>query len=363
MDAATKVVKEDRRLKVGVLGCGPIAQAAHLESCAKARNAELYAICDVAPDLLERMAAIHRPERRYSSYEAMLEDEQVEAVIVATSDAFHVEASRAALAAGKHVLCEKPIGVGVDETERLREAVRTSGRVLQVGHMKRFDLGLEAAKAFIDAEMGEMLALKAWYCDSTHRYAMTDATQPLIITSARARKPPVDPKADLRRYYMLAHGCHLVDTARYFAGEIVAVETRLSERFGAFCWFVDVEFANGALGHLDLTVAVRMDWHEGIQIYGRNGSVVGKIYNPWFFKTSDVDIFREATGATTRVLGADGHFYRRQLEAFADTILTGAPMRGANIDDGVASVRAMLAIARSAESRSPVRLADVSGDL
>ena len=124
---------------------------------------------------------------------------------------------------------------------------------------------------------------------------------------------------------------------------------RLAERFGAYCWFVDVEFANGALGHLDLTVAVRMDWHEGFQIYGENGSVVGKTYNPWYYKTSDVDIFREATGETTRVLGADGHFYRRQLEGFADAILNGAPMRGADIDDGVASVRAMVAIARSAE--------------
>ena len=69
------------------------------------------------------------------------------------------------------------------------------------------------------------------------------------------------------------------------AGEIVAVDARLSERFGAYCWFVDVEFASGALGHLDLTVAVRMDWHEGFQIYGENGSVVGKTYNPWYFKT------------------------------------------------------------------------------
>ena len=38
------------------------------------------------------------------------------------------------------------------------------------------------------------------------------------------------------------------------------------------CWFVDVEYANGAIGHLDLTVAVRMGWHEGFQIYGQNGS-------------------------------------------------------------------------------------------
>ena len=137
----------------------------------------------------------------------------------------------------------------------------------------------------------------------------------------------------------------------------------MNARFGARCWFIDVEFANGALGHLDLTVAVRMDWHEGFQIYGENGSVVGKTYNPWYFRTSDVDIFREATGATTRVLGADGHFYRRQLEGFAETILNGAPMRGADIEDGIASVRAMVAIARSAATGRPVRLSDVSGGL
>jgi predicted dehydrogenase len=356
-------VKDARCLKVGVLGCGPIAQAAHFESCAKARNAGLYAICDVAPDLLERMAWTHKPERTFSTYEAMLDDPAVEAVIVATSDAFHVEASIAALEAGKHVLCEKPLGIAVEETERLGKAVQASGRVLQVGHMKRFDAGLEAAKAFIDAEMGEMLALKAWYCDSTHRYAMTDAAQPLIVTSANAKRPSGNPKADLRRYYMLAHGSHLVDTARYLGGEIVAVDARVSEKFGAYCWFVDVEFANGALGHLDLTVAVRMDWHEGFQIYGQNGSVLGKTYNPWFFKTSDVDIFRESTGGTTRMLGADGHFYRRQIEGFADTILNGAPMRGADIDDGIASVRAMVAIARSVESGKRVALADVSGVL
>jgi predicted dehydrogenase len=133
-------VKDARRLKVGVLGCGPIAQAAHFESCNKAR--------DVASDLLERMAWTHKPERTFSTYDSMLSDPAVEAVIVATSDAFHVEASIAALHAGKHVLCEKPLGISIEETEHLREAVRSSGCVLQVGHMKRFDAGLEAAKDF-----------------------------------------------------------------------------------------------------------------------------------------------------------------------------------------------------------------------
>ena len=121
--------------------------------------------------------------------------------------------------------------------------------------------------------MGETLALKAWYCDSTHRYTMTDAVQPLPITQRRRQEAGDNPKADLRRYFMLAHGSHLVDTARLLAGDIVEVSARLTEKFGAYCWFVEIAFANGAVGHLDLTVAVRMDWHEGLQLYGENGSV------------------------------------------------------------------------------------------
>ena len=115
--------KEDRRLRIGVLGCGPIAQAAHFESCTKARNADLYAVCDVADDLRQRMAATHAPERQYADYAAMLADPQLEAVIIATSDAFHVPASIQALEAGKHVLCEKPLGVTVEEVATLQHAV------------------------------------------------------------------------------------------------------------------------------------------------------------------------------------------------------------------------------------------------
>ena len=353
--------KDERRLHIGVLGCGPIAQAAHFESCTKARNADLYAICDVADDLRERMAATFAPKKSYADYERMLADPDVDAVIIATSDAFHVRATEMALQAGKHVLCEKPLGVSVEEVEGLRAAVEKGRKVLQVGHMKRFDPGIEAAKAFIDLEMGQHLAFKGWYCDSTHRYAMTDAVQPLIITSAKARKPSVNPKADLRQYYMLAHGSHLLDTARYLFGPIEAVEARLTERFGAYCWFVTAFFGDGTIGHLDLTVAVRMDWHEGFQIYGERGSVLAKTYNPWYYKSSDVDIFREADGSWYRRLGADGHFYRRQVEALADVVLNDAPMVAAGLEDGIASVRGMVAIAHSVATGRTVRLADVEG--
>jgi predicted dehydrogenase len=353
--------EEQRVLRVGVLGAGQISQAAHFEACRKAKNAELYAICDVAKDLLERMSAMHATRKAFADYEAMLADPGVDAVIIAVADQFHVPMALRALEAGKHVLVEKPMGVTVEESEELCGAARASGLVVQVGTEKRFDEGIAFAREFIREEMGEMIALKAWYGDSTHRYTMTDALQPVIEASEEARRPEGDPKADLRRYYVLGHASHLLDTARFLGGEIEAIRTRLVEKFGAYCWFSEVGFADGSVGHLDLTIKVRMDWHEGFQVYGEHGSVIGRTYNPWYYKSSDVECFSEKDGSYRRPLGADGHFFRRQIEGFAETILDGLPMRGANAEDGLAAVRGMVAMVRSAQTGEAVRLSDVEG--
>jgi predicted dehydrogenase len=355
--------KESRLLRVGVLGAGPISQAGHFEACRKARNAELYAICDVAEDLVTRMAAIHEPTVTYLNYDAMLADPQVEAVIVAIADQFHAAAASRAIAAGKHVLVEKPLGVTVEECEALRAQAQASGLLLQVGTMKRFDPGIAFAQRFIQEEMGQLLALKAWYCDSTYRYIMTDNLQPIPIASAHARRPAGGPKADRQRYYLLGHGSHLVDTARFLGGEIARVQARLVEKFSAYCWFVDVEFADGSVGHLDLTMAVRMDWHEGFQIYGEYGSVIGKTFNPWYLRSSEVECFSTRDEQYHRVLGADAHVYKLEIEGFADTILHGAPMRGANVEDGVAAIQTLVAISRSVETGEWVALTDVTGSV
>jgi predicted dehydrogenase len=353
--------KEARLLRIGVLGAGPISQAAHFETCRKARNTQLYAICDIAEDLVSKMAALHEPHVTYLDYDAMLADPQIEAVIIATADQFHVEHACRALAAGKHVLVEKPLGVTVEECEALREQVQASGLLLQVGTMKRFDPGIAFARQFIKEEMGQLLALKAWYCDSTYRYTMTDNLQPILATSARARRPTGEPKANKQRYYLLGHGSHLVDTARFLAGEIVGVQARLVQKFGAYCWFVTTEFADGSVGHLDLTMAVRMDWHEGFQVYGEYGSVLGKTFNPWYLRSSEVECFSVRDGQYHRPLGADAHVYRLQLEGFADTILHGTTQHGATVEDGVAALRALVAISRSLETGAWVTLAEVTG--
>jgi predicted dehydrogenase len=259
------------------------------------------------------------------------------------------------------VLVEKPLGVQVEECEALAAAVGRSGLVLQVGTMRRFDPGIAYGRDFITEEMGEVLAMRAWYCDSAYRYEMTDSVQPPIVGSEASVRPPGDPKADSRSYFLLGHGSHLVDTARFLCGEIVGVRAEHRERYGAHCWFASVAFASGALGHLDLTVAVRMDWHEGFHVYGEHGSVVAKTYLPWYLRPSEVECFSGADRAYRRPLGADSHFFRRQVEGFAASALHGEPLAGASVEDGVAAVRVLAAIARSVETGQAVEPSTVGG--
>ncbi len=348
--------KENRLLRVGVLGCGPIAQFAHFEACQKARNAELYAICDAAPDLLERMTTVWQPQVAYTHYDAMLADPIVEAVIIATSDAFHLPAALKAVAAGKHVLVEKPVGTSLADCRQLQANATQRGVVVQVGHMKRFDPGIAEAQRFIQQELGELLSFTGWYADNTHRYTLTDNVQPLPVLSQKALKPAVNEKADKTRYYLLAHGSHLLDTAYFLAGAIGWVNAQLVQKFGAWCWNIQTEFTNGAVGHLNLTVPFRGDWFEGFTVSGEWGSVEGKTYNPWYFKGSDVRCFSEREASYRQVLGADAHVYKLQLEALVDTVLTGVPQRGTTVAEGIENVKAMLAVQQSVARKTGIYL-------
>lgn len=355
--------KEAQLLRIGVLGAGPIAQAAHFEATRKARNAELYAICDAAPDLLARMAAVHAPRVTYTDFDAMLADPNVDALIIAVADQFHVPLARRAIAAGKHILVEKPLGVDIGECEQLRNELATTNLVFQIGNNRRFDPGIAFARQFVQEQLGQRLAFKAWYYDSVYRYTMTDNLQPLLETSANIRRPAGNPKADKQRYFVLTHGSHLVDTTRFLGGEIASVRARFVERFDSYCWFVAVDFADGSVGNIDLIIPVRGDFEEGFQLFGEHGSVTGKMPLTWFHKSSTVECFSTKDRQYHRPLGEDAFTYKLQIEGFADTILHGAPMQGATIDDGIATMRAMVAIARSVETGEAVRLADVSGSV
>src|SRR5262245_17159343 len=274
--------KDDRRLRLGLLGCGPISQAAHLDAIRKARNADLYAICDVAEDLTDRLAAIYQPEVVYNDFAAMLADPRVEAVVIAVADQFHMHLCREALTAGKPVLVEKPLATTVEECEALRELVARTGLVLQVGNNRRFDPGMTEAGRFVREDLGDILTLEAWYYDSVYRYTMQDNLYPVPVETTKSKRPPGDWKSNRQRYLLLTHGAHLLDTARFLAGPLTHVHARHQAHGEMHGWSIAVEFASGALGHLSLISPRRGDFEEGFRVHGTRGSVSGRAPLPWF---------------------------------------------------------------------------------
>jgi predicted dehydrogenase len=350
--------KDNRRLRIGLLGCGPISQAAHLDAIRKARNADLYAICDVAHDLTDRVAAIYQPEAVYNNFAAMLADPRVEAVVIAVADQFHVPLCRQALAFGKPVLIEKPLGVTVEECEELRDLVARTGLVFQVGNNRRFEPGMTQARRFLREEAGDLLTLDTWYYDSVYRYTMQDNLYPVPIESRNVKRPAGDWKASRQRYLLITHGVHLLDTARFLAGPLVSVHARHRAHREMHGWSIQVEFASGAVGNLSLISPRRGDFEEGFRAHGTHGSVFGQASLPWF-QRAQVECFKD--GAYRRLLGEDGFTFKRQIEGFADVILHGAAQLGATLDDGIAAVRGLVAVSQSVARGEPVRLADVTG--
>lgn len=349
-------------LRIGVVGCGPIAQAGHLPATVKAHNAQLYAIADRSARLRTYAAAVHEPQVVYDDAAALYADAQVEAVIIAVADQFHIPLALQALAAGKHVLVEKPLGVDIASCQTLVTAAQAAGFVVQVGNNKRFDPGIAYAHDMAHTQLGARMAYRGWYCDSLYRYTVTDNVQPTIIQDSAALRPSGNPKADRRRYLLLTHGSHLVDTARYLCGPIVQVQTRLLQRADSWCWFSAVTFADGALGHLDLTVTIRGDHHEGFHMYASGGSIIAKTYLPWYLKSSDVEVFTHHDQQYHRPLGADGHSYKRQIEGFVDAI-RGVPQRGATVHDGLAAIQVLTAMSMSAAADgATVHVADAVGE-
>lgn len=351
-----------RPVRIGVVGCGPIAQAGHLPAIVKAHNAQLYAIADRSERLRHYAAAVHEPQVVYTDAQELFADPAVEAVVIAVADQFHVPLTMHAIQAGKHVLVEKPLGVDIKSCEPLLDAARTRPVVIQVGNNKRFDPGIAYAHDMAQHHLGTRLAYRGWYCDSHYRYTVTNNVQPTIVQDATALRPTGNPKADRRRYLLLTHGSHLVDTAHYICGAITQVQTRLLYRDDSWCWFSAVTFADGALGHLDLTVTIRGDHHEGFHLYASGGSIVAKTYLPWYLKSSDVEVFTHHDQHYHRPLGADGHSYKRQIEGFVDAI-QGQPQRGATLHDGLDALRVLTAMSMSAAADgATIRVADAVGE-
>ena len=147
-------------IKVGIIGCGKIAQVRHIPEYAANPNAEVYGFYDINQARAEALAAKYGG-KAFASYEELLADPEIEAVSVCAANHAHAEISIAALKAGKHVLCEKPMAVTLEECEAMVAAARESGKYLMIGQNQRLAKAHAKAKELIEqGAIGKVLTFR-----------------------------------------------------------------------------------------------------------------------------------------------------------------------------------------------------------
>ena len=151
-------------LKVGIIGCGGIANQKHLPALAGIEEVEVVAFCDIVEEraILSKNTYGTSDGRVYSDYKEMLEKEDLDIVHVCTPNSSHAEISIAAMEADNHVMCEKPMAKTAEEARAMIEASEKTGKKLTIGYQNRFRKDsqfLHAACA--DGELGEIYNAKA----------------------------------------------------------------------------------------------------------------------------------------------------------------------------------------------------------
>ncbi|GGE31778.1 oxidoreductase [Pullulanibacillus camelliae] len=128
------------QLKVGIIGCGGIANGKHLPSLSKLKTVALVAFCDVVVERAEKAAKDYGQKAAtvYSDYKELLKDATIDVIHVCTPNASHADITVAALEAGKHVMCEKPMAKTSKDALRMVEAAKRTGKKLTIGYQNRF---------------------------------------------------------------------------------------------------------------------------------------------------------------------------------------------------------------------------------
>ena len=155
--------EEDVVLKIGIIGCGKIAEVRHAPEYAENPHVELVAFCDTDDDRAQALADTYGG-RAYPGVAELL-DSGVDAVSVCVANHLHAEVTIQALEAGKHVLCEKPMSTSAAESQAMLEAAERSGKQLMVGLNQRYAKAHVEAKAILDSgRLGEVLAFRTAFC-------------------------------------------------------------------------------------------------------------------------------------------------------------------------------------------------------
>lgn len=297
------------RLRIGVLGAAQIAPAALIRPARD--NAEVVVTAVAARDQsrAHAFAAEHGIPRVYNSYETLIADPDVDAVYNPLPNGLHGRWTRAALEAGKHVLCEKPFTANAAEARQIADFAAGSGRVVMEAFHYRYHPSALRAKEIIESgELGTLQRLDVAFCF------------------------PLPKFSDIRYDYRLAGGatmdagCYAVHMLRTFGGatpEVVTAQAKLHDERVDRAMAADVVFPQGHTGRLKCSMWSSDVLRISLRVVGDRGEL--RVLNPLvphlfqrFSVRSDAGRRRERFPRRPT--------YAYQLDAFASAVLHGTPV-------------------------------------
>ncbi|WP_106496202.1 Gfo/Idh/MocA family protein [Lentibacillus sp. Marseille-P4043] len=148
------------KLRIAVIGCGSIAKNRHLIEYHNNPDAEIVAVCDIIEERAKTFAEKYEAQA-YTNYETLLAEVTVDAVSVCLPNYLHAPVSIAALQAGCHVLCEKPMATSKEEAENMIQAAKENNKKLMIAHNQRFVSSHQKAKDLIaSGEVGKIYSFR-----------------------------------------------------------------------------------------------------------------------------------------------------------------------------------------------------------
>ena len=151
-----------KTLRVALVGVGAAAQIAHIPALRKTEGTELAALCDRDPEKAARVAQKFQVPKVHARFDDLLADEEIDAIDICTPNYLHAPMAIAALEAGKHVLCERPLARSAEEAAGMVKAAKKADRMLMCAVPHRFRPDAQLLKKFIEkGDLGEIFFAKA----------------------------------------------------------------------------------------------------------------------------------------------------------------------------------------------------------